>query len=144
MRSSWRGLAILLCHMWKVTKKKLQLHIRWVRGHTGDVGHAIADELADLGTRLEAQDLWWKRVQPVGDWEEDGFQAKISNLQKRKFASSSHPVVRCGEEQIPLVGAVMNTIAHSALKWSSAKNKTLYLDSQYDTMIEIRRLCLER
>ena len=26
-----RALAILLCHMWKVTKKKLQLHTRWVR-----------------------------------------------------------------------------------------------------------------
>ena len=51
-----RALATLLCHMWKVTKKKLQLHIRWVRGHTGDVGNSIA------GTRLEAQHRWWKRV----------------------------------------------------------------------------------
>ena len=27
-----RALATLLYHRWKVTKKKLQLHIRWVRG----------------------------------------------------------------------------------------------------------------
>ena len=47
-----RALAILLCHMWKVTKKKLQLYIRLVHGHTGAVGNSIADELADLGTRL--------------------------------------------------------------------------------------------
>ena len=45
------ALATLLCHMWKVTKKKLQLHIRWVRGHTGDVGKSIADALADADGR---------------------------------------------------------------------------------------------
>ena len=27
------ALATLLCHVWKVTGKKLQHHIRWVRGH---------------------------------------------------------------------------------------------------------------
>ena len=68
-----RAMATLLCHMWKVTKKKLQLHIRWVRGHTGDVGNPIRDELADVGTRLEAQHHWWKRVQPMGEWQEDVF-----------------------------------------------------------------------
>ena len=29
-----RALAILLCHMWRVTKKTLQLHMRWLRGGT--------------------------------------------------------------------------------------------------------------
>ena len=48
-------------------EKKLQLHLRWVRGHTDDVGNSIADELADTGTRLEAQHRWWKRVQPMGE-----------------------------------------------------------------------------
>ena len=67
-----RALAILLCHMWKVTKKKLQLDIRWVRG-------LVTWEIPLL-TSLEAQHRWWKRVQPMGDWEEDGFQAKISSL----------------------------------------------------------------
>ena len=32
-----RALATLLCHTWKVTQKKLQLDIRWIRRHTGDV-----------------------------------------------------------------------------------------------------------
>ena len=68
-----RALTILLCHMWKVTKKNLQLHMRWVRGHTGDVGNSTSDELADLGTLLEAQHRWWKRVEPMDDWEEDVF-----------------------------------------------------------------------
>ena len=30
------------------------------------MGNTIADELADLGTRLEALHRWWKRVQPMG------------------------------------------------------------------------------
>ena len=89
-----RTLATLLCHMWRVTKKKLQLHVRWVRGHTCDVGNSVADALADTGPLLEAQHRWWKRVQPMGEWEEDVFQATVSNLQRGKhrvnkpFASS--------------------------------------------------------
>ena len=72
-----------------MTEKKLQLHTRWVRGHTGDVGNSIADELADLGIRLEAQHRWWQRAQPMGDWEEDVFQAKISSLQREKTPCES-------------------------------------------------------
>ena len=71
-----RALAPLLCHLWKVTKKKLSLHFRWVRGHTGGVGNSIADELADMGTRVASQHRWWKRVQPMGGWEEDVLQAR--------------------------------------------------------------------
>ena len=56
---SCKVLAILLFHMWRVTKKTTQFHIRWV-WDIGDVGDSIADELADLGTRLEAQYRWWK------------------------------------------------------------------------------------
>ena len=41
-------------NMRKEPQKKLQLHIRWVREHTGDVRNSTADELADLGTRVEA------------------------------------------------------------------------------------------
>ena len=48
------------------------------------------------------------------------------------------------QEQTPLLGAVTNAIAHSAVKWGSAKNKKSYLGPQDDTMIEMRRLCLER
>ena len=38
-----RVLATLLRHMWKVTKKRMRLHVRWIRGHTGDVANIIAD-----------------------------------------------------------------------------------------------------
>ena len=92
-----RALATLLCHMWTVTKNKLQLHIRWVRGRTGDVGNSIADEVADVGTRLEAQHGQWKRVQPMGEWEEDVFKSKDVEFTKRsntvecvKWCSARH------------------------------------------------------
>ena len=42
-----RVLATLLGHMWKVTKQRLRLYIRWMRGHSGDVGNGIAGRLAD-------------------------------------------------------------------------------------------------
>ena len=48
------------------------------------------------------------------------------------------------QEQTPLLGTVTTAIAHSAVKWGSAKNKTSYLDPQDDTMIEMRRLCQDR
>ena len=82
-----RALATLLCHMWKVTQKELQLHIRWVREHSGDAGNSIAGELTDLGTRVEAQHRRWKRIQPMGDWEEDVIELKMSSLQREKTPS---------------------------------------------------------
>ena len=151
-----RALAILLFHMWRVTKKEFQLHIRWVRGHTGDVGISIADELADLRTRPEAQHRWWKRAQPMGGWEEDVFIAKISSLRREKhrvnklFVSGgtgavnfprSDPIL---QERTPLLGVITNAIAPSAVKRGSAKNKKSCLDPQDDGMIAMRRLCQER
>ena len=61
-----RVLATLLGHMWKVTKQRLRLHIRWIRGHLGDVGNCIADRLADEGSRRELQHRWWRRCPLMG------------------------------------------------------------------------------
>ena len=55
-----RALAILLCHMWRVTKRRLQLHIRCVRGLVTWVILSLMSS-----TRLEAH-RWWKRAQPMG------------------------------------------------------------------------------
>ena len=49
-------LATLLRHMWRLTKKRLQLHIQWVRGHKGK-----RYSWSDCGTRSEMEHLWWKR-----------------------------------------------------------------------------------
>ena len=160
MRSLWRGRTERWQHCsvtcGKVTEKKLQLHIRCVRGHTGDVAHYIAGELADLGTRLEAQHRWWKRVQSMGDWEGDVFQAKMSSLQREKTQceqAPAHPVDRRGESS----KNGCDTAGTSSTFGSSYEcNCTLgsemgfceklksYLDPQGDTMIEARRFCLDR
>ena len=83
----------------KVTKKKnATSHTLGTGGHTGDVGQSIVDELADLGTRMEVLHRWWKRVQPMVDWEEDVFQTEISSPQRKNTVrtSSSQPVDRRG------------------------------------------------
>ena len=116
-----RALAILLCHMWNVTKKKLQLHDGY--------GDTLVMLETPLLTSLRIWEHVWKHRSTVeasytmGDWEEDGFQAKMY-----RFHS----------------GAVTDTIAHSAVKMGYAKDNKSYLGSQDDTMIEMRRLCLER
>ena len=48
------------------------------------MGNSVADEQADLGTRVEAQHRWWKRVQPIGDWEEDVLKSKDVESSKGK------------------------------------------------------------
>ena len=48
------------------------------------------------------------------------------------------------QEHMPLLGAVTNAIAHSAVKWGSARHRKSYLHPQDGAVIEVRRLCLER
>ena len=38
-----RVLAVLLCHMWKVTKERIRLHTRWIRGQ---VMWGMAEQIA--------------------------------------------------------------------------------------------------
>ena len=77
-----RVLATMLCHMWKVTKQRIRLHTRWIRGHSGDVGNGIADRLADAGTRQESQHRWWRRCPLLGGWDEEGFIKKVVSIQR--------------------------------------------------------------
>ena len=74
-----KAIAMLLCHMWKVVRGNVSLVIRWVRRHTGDVENTIADELAEMGTRLEEMNRWWKRIQPMGNLDEFTFRKKLEN-----------------------------------------------------------------
>ena len=53
-----KAIALLLCHLWKVVSSKVNIKIRRVHGHTGDARNTIADELADLGTRLDGKHRW--------------------------------------------------------------------------------------
>ena len=74
-----RVLARLLRPMWKVTKERIRLHIRWIRGHSGDVENSIADRLAGAGARQELQHRWWRRTPLSGGWDEEGFSKKVEN-----------------------------------------------------------------
>ena len=84
MTRSWQKenilLATLLRHMWCLTKKRPQLHFRWLRSSTGDVRNIIADRLADCGTQPALQLPWWRRT-PNGGWEEEAFVVKIVSFQ---------------------------------------------------------------
>ena len=81
-----RVLATLLRHMWIVTKERIRLHIRWIRGHTGDVGNSIADRLADAGTRQELQHQWWRRTPLNGGWDQEGFIENSASIQRETTA----------------------------------------------------------
>ena len=83
-----KAIAMLLCHLWKVVRNKVSINIRWVRGHSGDAGNIIADELTDLGARLDDKHRWWKRMQPMGDWEESSFQTKLKKLEEEKIQNA--------------------------------------------------------
>ena len=85
------SIAMLLSHLCKVVRNKVSLNIRWGRGHSGNAGTTIADELADLGTRLDENHRWWKRAQPMGDWDESTFQAKLKKLEKEKNTECESP-----------------------------------------------------
>ena len=81
-------LATLLRHMRRLTGQLLRLHIRWIRGHTGDVGTTIADRLAECSTQPAVQHLWWRGGPVEGRWEEDAFVAQIVS-----FSEGDHAVL---------------------------------------------------
>ena len=63
----------------------MSINMRWVRGHSGDARNAVADDLADLGTRLDEKHRWWKRAQPMSDWEESFCQTKLKKVGGRNI-----------------------------------------------------------
>ena len=96
---------MLLCHLWKVVKNKVNINIRWVRGHSGDAGNTIADEFADLGTRLDKNHRWWKREQPMGEvqntkalWVHWDGEVNFSRGDPPALETSHRSCVAIGEE----------------------------------------------
>ena len=147
-----RVLATLLRHMRGVTKKRSQLHIRWVRGRTGDMGNSIADSLADTGTLTELQHRWWRRWPPNGGWEEEVFAQKVVSIQREttpcedarrlrldrpgglapRFDPSSH-------ELIAALGSVTTATATSAIKWGAARCRKLRLQPGDPAKTELQK-----
>ena len=90
----------------------------------------------------------WKRVQTLGDWEEDVLKAKMSSLRRERTPCEQALRIRWTgavnfprsdptlHEQTALREAVTNAIAQVAGRRGSAKYKKSYLDPQEDAMIE--------
>ena len=66
----------------QISKGEEFFHIRWIRGHSGDVVNGIADRLADAGTREESQHRWWRRCPLLGGWDEEGFIKNVVNIHR--------------------------------------------------------------
>ena len=77
-------------------EKRLQLHVRWVRRHTGDVENTIADRLADCGTLPELQHLLWRRAPLHGGRKEEEFVVQIVGIQMEP-TSCDTLYVSCGQ-----------------------------------------------
>ena len=73
-------LAALLRDTWRLTRKRPQLHILLVLGHTDDVENTIADRLADRGTQPALQHLWWRRAPLNGRWDEEELVKQIVSI----------------------------------------------------------------
>ena len=82
-----RVLATLLCHLWKVTNQRIRLDIRWICGHSGDVGNGTADRLADAGARQETQ-RWVPIAWGLG---RRGFHQKSCEYSERNDGMSGSP-----------------------------------------------------
>ena len=144
-----RVLATLLRHMWKVTKERIRLHIRWIRGHSGDVENSIADRLADAGTRQERQHQWWRRTPLNGGWDEEGFIKKSFEYSDRNDSVEALETrwtvpSEALDKYIPALGTLTTAIAKSALAWCSVKRGRTCLEQHDPALTEVRRLCVER
>ena len=145
-----------LCHMWKVTKQNLRLHIRWRRGLSGDVGNGIADRLADAGTRQELQHLWWRRCPLSGGWDEEGFIKKVVSIQSETTVCQDALETRwtgptdfprtdtASHKLVPALGTLTIAIAKSAIAWRAVKREKAGLEQHDPLWMEVRKLGVER
>ena len=143
-----KEIALLPCHLWKVVRNKVSINIRWVRGHSGDAGNGVADELADLGTRLDEKHRWWKRIQPMGDWEESSSQTKLKKVGGRKIQNAKalwdqwDCEVNFPPSDLPMLKTMAEVVSQSATKWGAASCKCSHEDDNRKN--DIRRLHAER
>ena len=147
-----RVLARLQCHMWKVTKQRLRLHIRWIRGHSGDVGNGIADRLADVGTRQESQ----HRPPCLAVGTERASSKKKVSIQRETTVCQEALETRwtgptdfswrdtASHKLIPALGTLTTAIAKSAIAWGAVKRGKAGLEQHDPALMEVRPLCVER
>ena len=85
-----RVLATLLCHMWKVTKQRVRLHIRWIRGHQAMWRMAL---LIAWQTRVHDRSLSIDGGDGAHCWRlgRRGFQQKSCEYPERNDGMSGSP-----------------------------------------------------
>ena len=118
--------------MWKVTKRRPRLNIRWLCGHSGDVGNGIADRLADEVTRRELKHRSWRRC-PLRGWDEEGFIKKIVSIERETTVCKdalktrwNGPTSFSRTDAVPhkpvrALRTLTTAIAKSAIAWRTAK-----------------------
>ena len=137
-------------HLCKVVRSKIHLEIRWAKGNSGDVGNSMTDELADLGSRVEEKHLWWKRFQPMGNWDDIIFREQLENLEKGQAQNEKALCTRTRMNgdlnfprgDIPSLDTLTKATVQSAMKWGFAK--TTGSRNDVDRKNEIKRLNAER
>ena len=67
-------MSIFLVHLWTECKKTYNMEIRWVKGHSNDMGNDRADGLAQRGADFTQRLHWWKRPYTIGDWGQEVFR----------------------------------------------------------------------
>ncbi len=77
----------IMVHLWKRTRLACDVRIVWVRGHSNDVGHALADRLAGEGAEEEIDtDLWRWRPR---DWGYSEFRRDNPSSFANEFSDDS-------------------------------------------------------
>ena len=115
-------LATLLRHLWRRASRIFNLHIVWVKGHSGDVGNDLADECARFGGDAGKQAEWWDRPFVLSDWGSDIFNDSLRKQEQVDDDKQTFPETS--------ISKFTETIVEVALRCGSASsNKELKLTS---------------
>ncbi|CAK0805006.1 unnamed protein product, partial [Prorocentrum cordatum] len=87
-------LAILAVHLWKRASLLFDMRIRWVKGHSGNLGNEKADFWAKRGADRRFNTAHWRRSYPAHDWGAEEYRQRVS---EHKLAETRARKRRCSE-----------------------------------------------
>ena len=91
-------IASLLKHLFDLVRSLVTLGIRWTRGHSGNEGNEIADMLAGMGRRPEAE-IYARPF--IDQWGEEDFRKKIigTGFKTAHYPSVGRAAKRCNNRR---------------------------------------------